>query len=450
MTKVRLGVVAVLLVGLICALKALSLAASSFAEPEEGFDSLRLAALAKALKSGNTSALANFWGELQGKAPLVEPVADDPHACWVTFIWRGDAGTKRVNVLGGPATNDFAAWMKRLGDTDLWYRTDRIPNDARFVYRFQVNRPLRFPPDADKRPPLAPPSPDPFNPRQVPSMDGSLAELPEAPPQPWLRRAPGAPQRVSNLLEKLVPKRLTEHSIHSDILKQERTFAIYTPPDYDQQGAACGLLVLFDALGSQPDDLLPTPIILDNLISEKKLPPLVAVLAYQRDRVKELSCSQAFADFVATELVPRIRKDYRVAADPKHAIVCGISQGGLMAAYCGYRHSEVFGNVLSLSGAFQWTPGLEEGRVESEPGWLTRQFISSPRLPVRFYLAVGSFENYWPFSQIAETRRIRDGLLAKGYAVGYREYSGGHDLVGWGGPFVSGLIYLTDRTNKVE
>jgi prepilin-type processing-associated H-X9-DG protein len=70
---------------------------------------------------------------MQGKAPLTEPVADDPHSSWVTFVWRGDGKTQRMNVQGGPSTGDFADWMKQLGNTDLWYRTVRIPNDSRFV-----------------------------------------------------------------------------------------------------------------------------------------------------------------------------------------------------------------------------------------------------------------------------------------------------------------------------
>lgn len=406
------------------------------AADNEPIDSPRLAALDKALKAGDSSAIDRFWEEMQGKSPLIEPVSDDPHMSWVTFIWRGDAATYRVNVLGGPSTHDFAAWMTRLGDTDLWYRTDRIASDARFVYRFQVNRPLRFPPDADKHPPLAPPKPDPLNPRQVKSMDGSLAELPAAPPEPWLE--PANP----TVLGRAAPKRLSDHSIHSEILKQDRRYSVYTPADYDAKKSPCGLLLLFDAVGSQPNDLLPVPNILNYFITRQKLPEFVAVLVHQKDRMKELSCSPEFADFVATELVPRVRADYHLSGDPSRTIVGGISQGGLMAAYCGYRHSEVFGNVLSLSGAFQWMPGLEDGQVLEEPGWLTRQFVAAPRLPVRFYLAVGSFENYWPFSQIAETRRFRDVLRAKGYAVEYQQFSGGHEPVGWRRPFVDGLITL--------
>ena len=44
-------------------------------EPEPTFDSPRLAALAKAVKGGDKTALKRFWEEVQDKAPLVEPVA---------------------------------------------------------------------------------------------------------------------------------------------------------------------------------------------------------------------------------------------------------------------------------------------------------------------------------------------------------------------------------------
>ena len=78
----------------------------------------------------------------------------------------------------------------------------------------------------------------------------------------------------------------------------------------------------------------------------------------------------------------------------------------------------------------------------SEPGWLTRQFITSPHLPVRFYLAAGRFEHFFPLSLLAENRRFRDVLEAKGYSVDYHEFSGGHDFICWRSPLVDGLIAL--------
>src|SRR5437762_1667222 len=111
-------------------------------DPEE-FDSPRIASLAKQLSPGdpqaNRAAMEAFILEMHGNAPLVEPVPDDPHSRFITFLWHGDASTRNVIVLGGPNTGDQGAKLARLPDTDLWYRTDKIPSDARFVYKFQIN-----------------------------------------------------------------------------------------------------------------------------------------------------------------------------------------------------------------------------------------------------------------------------------------------------------------------
>src|SRR5262249_31715668 len=117
-------------------------------ETEESFDSARLAALAKEIRTGNASALAEFWQAMAGKAPLIEPVAGDAQSSWVTFLWRGGAGTQRVLVQGGHWSFESSSkWLTRLDGTDLWYRTEQLPNDSRFVYSFHVNGPFRWPVD---------------------------------------------------------------------------------------------------------------------------------------------------------------------------------------------------------------------------------------------------------------------------------------------------------------
>lgn len=417
---------------------------AQYADPDQVFDSPRLAALANRLipgdADGNRAAVDGFLRELQGKGPLIEPTTDDPRTSWITFLWRGDEHTKRMNVQGGPATGDFAPKMTRLADTDLWYRTDRIPNDSRFTYFFQVNRPLRFPPHAERLPPLSPPHADPLNPHKLSGPERSLVELPEAPPQPWNEARPGVAKGS-----------LKERQLQSDVLKDAephleslRKFLVYTPPGYDLLPDKPGLLVMFDGSPKIGPDM-PVPVILDNLIAEKRIPPLVAVFIYQTaERDREVGCSEPFGRFVASELVPWVQKHYHVTNDPHRIIVCGASGGGLMAGFCGLRYSGTFGNVLSLSGGFGWWPGSLEEKLDDEPGWLTRQFVNSPAVPVRFFLAAGKFENYFfPYNLLVENRRLRDVLLAKGHDVHYAEFSGRHDPVCWRGPFVDGLIWLT-------
>ena len=414
---------------------------------EEKFDSPRLAALAKELKAGNRAALEAFWRELKDKAPLVEPVVGDEKRLWVTYVWRGDNDAKRVDVIGGAPTGDeFAKPLARLSDTDLWYRTERLPNDARFTYTFVVNRVKPAPGDKDaRRKFLAQRRRDPFNPRPFLSPPTSaIVELPAAPPQPWIKRLPDAPQGE-----------VKSQKIKSEILKEERVIRVYTPPGYDPKAKPYGLLIYFD--GEVVPLIVPLPTILDNLIAKEKIPPMVAVMVNsQTTRERDLACSGPFADFLAKELVTWVRGNFNVNADPNQTVVSGFSLGGLAAAYCGLRHPEVFGNVLSQSGSFWYFDGWKQGADPFErdfftdSGWLTRQFAKSRPLPLRFFMEVGMLEQGVPINMVLENRRLRDVLVAKGYPVIYSEYNGGHDLICWRGSLADGLIELVGKQKEKQ
>lgn len=412
---------------------------------EEKLDSPRLAALAKELKAGNRAALDSFWQELKDKAPLVEPVAGDDKFLWVSFIWRGDSEARRVDMFGGlPSGDEFFKPLTRLSDTELWYRTERLPNDARFTYTFLVN--YVKPALSDKNTMmkiLSQMRRDSFNPRQFPNPPkAAVVELPAAPPQPWINRLPDVPQGE-----------IKQHKIRSEILKEERTFRTYTPPGYDPKGKPCALLIFFD--GETVPFIIPLPTILDNMIAKEKVPPMVAViLNSQTTRSRDLACSAPFADFLAKELVPWVRSNFNVSADPGQAVVSGFSLGGLAAAYCGMRHPQVFGNVLSQSGSYWYSEGWKEEanlfdrNFFADSGWLTRQFATLPRLPLRFFLEVGMMEQGIPINMVLENRRLHDVLVARGYTVTYSEYNGGHDMLCWRGSLSDGLIALVGKQKE--
>ena len=63
------------------------------------------------------------------------------------------------------------------------------------------------------------------------------------------------------------------------------------------------------------------------------------------------------------------------------------------------------------------------------------------------YLDAGSFERgIRDPSILLYNRHLRDVLRAKGYAVVYAEFTGGHDYVCWQGTLASGLIALVGRS----
>jgi enterochelin esterase family protein len=263
---------------------------------------------------------------------------------------------------------------------------------------------------------------------------GSIVELPGTPPQVW-----GLPQPE-------VPKgRVEDTKLKSEILKNERRVRVYTPPGYARDGKPYGLIVMFD--GSMYTLLIPTPTILDNLLAKSKLPPMVAVVLDNptlHSRETEFACYEPFAEFIAKEVIPWVRTNYNVTSDPGQTVVSGVSFGGLAAAFIGFKHSEIFGNVISQSGSFWWKPDSE-----NEPEWLTRQFAGGKKLPLRFFLNVGLFERgptpHGGPDMVSVSRHMRDVLRAKGYEVEYRECNCGHDYLNWRGMLPDALMKLAGR-----
>jgi enterochelin esterase-like enzyme len=426
-----------MIVARFCLLLLLPFAAAFAQEPTSsavGSDaSPRVAALRKQIESGNREAVEQFWQEVsRGGAPLIEPIPVDPRDAFVTFVWHGNAETRNVVIFDGVAGFDAKDRMERLDDTNVWFKTYKVRDDARFAYNFSPNDTLQSVNDITDRNAmearLAMLRIDPLNPHRCPATFGphaaesSFVELPDAPPLIW--NAPPAEATRGNV---------ENAAIQSALLKEQKTLWIYTPHGFSKSGARYPLLILFDG----DRNVMWIPRILDNLIEQKKIPPMVAVLIDDSDptaRGIELPCDPPFADFLAKELVPWSRENYHATLTPTETIVAGSSYGGLAAVFAALRHPEVFGNVVSLSGSFAWKP-----HGEQQPEWLTKQMDAAPKFPLHFYLEVGLMEGS---SQIAVNRRMRDVLRAKGYPVGYAEYNGGHAFLNWSGGIANALLFL--------
>ena len=258
----------------------------------------------------------------------------------------------------------------------------------------------------------------------------SVLELAAAPPQPWLEEK-GSPAGS-----------LTTLSLESRLLGNRRDITIYRPAGFDPKRGDTVLLFVFDA--DQYLGRVPVPRMLDNMIAAGVIPPVVAVFVANPDRAaraRELPDNPAFADFMATELQPRIVRETGIAVPASRTVLAGSSYGGLAAATVAMRRPEVFGNVLSMSGSFWWSPpGTPEDRQEHVAG----RIAAGGTLPLRFFLSAGLFETGANGTAgILETsRHLRDVLQAKGISVTYRDYAGGHDYLVWQGVLPDGLIAL--------
>jgi enterochelin esterase-like enzyme len=396
---------------------------------EVSLTSPRLETLQREVEAGNAAALEAFWQEVsQQGTPLIEPIPGDGENSLVTFIWRAEHNNQEVAVVSALPGRDSSEAMTHLPGTDLWYKTYKVRNDTRESYQFAVagNNVT-----------------DPLNPRtHVFPDDGeigfkgwvsSVLELPGAPPQPWSTPRPHVPKG-----------QLTSHSVQSNILDNDYRVWAYTPPGYQSDGVSYGFILVLD--GWFYINLIPTPTILDNLHAEGRLPPLVAIMVggvFDQTRQRDLACYPPFADFLSGELLPWARQNYHLSDDPARSGIVGVSLGGLMAAFIGLHHSDIFGNVLAQSAFFGWKP-----RDEPEDEWIARQYIASPKLPLRFYIEVGLLETQIQTIEpgwnnfLVGARYMRDVLRAKGYTVHYSEFSGGHNPMNLQGTLANGLLAL--------
>jgi enterochelin esterase-like enzyme len=329
-----------------------------------------------------------------------------------------------VWVIGGLAGADPGDRRMQQADDGWWERTYELPRDVRTLYWFTRTR---TPEQADLMH-------DPLNPRthvyrrdpedpQDADVVCSLLELTDAAPLHWSVERAGVVRGTVEL-----------HRLASERLGNERRVFTYTPPGYDA-ARTYPLVVCFDGWGYVQNAYVPLPTVLDNLIADGRIPPVVAVLPdslNQETRMRELFLHEPFVEFLAEELLPWARERLSFANDPARTVVAGSSAGGLTASFAALRRPDLFGLVLSQSGAYS-------------RGTLPHEYATRDPLPIRFYLDAGTLETFSALgfdALLHANRHMRDVLLAKGYDVTYREFPGGHDYLWWRETIADGLIAL--------
>ena len=217
----------------------------------------------------------------------------------------------------------------------------------------------------------------------------------------------------------------------------ERQVAVYVPAGYVPNTPA-PFIVVQDERSYIPEDAPPgpdgkprtdlpfLPVMLDNLIYEKRIPSIVAVLlapgpGAQRS-IEYDTVSDRYVNFVETEVLPRITRDYQVAftKDPDGRATMGQSSGAAAALTMAWLHPNLYRRVISISGTFV---ALQRNATAPNGAWDYHQtFIpGSDRKPLRLWLHVS--ENDLGANTPAEqmrnwvmaNNRMADVLKAKRY-----------------------------------
>ncbi|MEO7963919.1 MAG: alpha/beta hydrolase-fold protein [Gemmatimonadaceae bacterium] len=362
--------------------------------------------------------IKTFWDSVGKRGtPFVDSVHGDSAHIVASFVYRSATINNVILENGVMGWNYILNQLERVPGTDIWHISALLPADIRLGYVFRENDdliPWGVEPNQGVR--WKGNRPDPFNPR-MDSAQGkrSLIVGPRAAPDHW---------SVPN--EHVAAGKIEDVEFESAVHREKRKVSVYLPPVPSTKGLP--LLVVFD--GPTYRHVVRLPVIVDNLLAERKIAPVVILFVEQVDRMQELAPNETFTTYVTRELIPWMRQRYQLSGDPRHTIVAGSSHGGLAAVSLAVQHPEEIGNVIAQSPSLWWSPPQD-----SEPEWLARVVAHKSKMPVRFYLEVGTLEidrsNGGKPGQLDVSRHFRDVLNARGYDVTYSEFTGGHEYQSW-------------------
>ncbi|WP_246660066.1 enterochelin esterase [Rhizobium sp. FKL33] len=404
------------------------------APPPPTYLSPAVAAAAAAARDGKGTDA--FWARIaRDGTPLVEPSSDRMRI--VTFLYRG--ASRNVRILGAPSADHDP--LEHVDGTDIWFKTYLLPASTRLSYQIAPDIP-EIPGTARERRVaiLATAQADPLNrfPWPADASDrfnlSSTFALDGAPAQPFLAK------------RKVDKGKLVDFEIESPRLGNTRTITLYTPPHFSPARKDNVLLFLFD--GDAYQSKVPTPTILDNMIADGAIPPVVAVLIPNPDREargRELPDSADFTAFLADELLPAVAARTGLKPAPSRTILAGSSFGGLASVRIALARPDLFGNALSMSGSFWWHP---DSAPAEDGEYIAALVARNPKAGIRVFLSAGLFEVKGPGADagiLDSNRHLRDVLQARDYEIHYREYAAGHDYLVWRGILSDGLIALFGR-----
>ena len=176
-----------------------------------------------------------------------------------------------------------------------------------------------------------------------------------------------------------------------------REVVVYIPAQY-VPGTPAPLLLNHDAMGAHDQKPAPyLPDILDNMIADKRLPVLVAVMVMPSNQrsLEYDTVSGKYAEFIEAEVLPRVAKDFNVTftKDPNARATIGGSSGGAAALSMVWFHPELYHRALVYSGTFV---NLRNGPDAPHGAWeFHENFIpkTTPNRPLRIWFEVAQNDN---------------------------------------------------------
>ncbi len=173
-------------------------------------------------------------------------------------------------------------------------------------------------------------------------------------------------------------------SMKSQILKMERKYAIYLPPDYETSNRSYPVLYLLHGGGDDQTGWVQfgeVKYIADKAINEGKATPMIIAMpdanTGRRGYFNAMKGDFQYEDFFFKEFIPFIEKTYRIRAEKQYRAVAGLSMGGGGTFLYALHHPDMFVAACPLSASVR-TRTSDRGRIAAaDTAGLTTEQINN-------------------------------------------------------------------------
>lgn len=145
-------------------------------------------------------------------------------------------------------------------------------------------------------------------------------------------------------------------SLPSKILKMDRKYAIYLPPDYETSQRSYPVLYLLHGGGDDQTGWVQFGEVLhitNKAIAEGIATPMIIVMpdakTGQMGYFNSIKGDWRYEDFFFQEFMPYIEKTYRIKSEKRYRAVAGLSMGGGGSFMYALHHPELFSSACPLS-----------------------------------------------------------------------------------------------------
>jgi enterochelin esterase-like enzyme len=257
-------------------------------------------------------------------------------------------------------------------------------------------------------------------------------------------------------------------TLPSKILKGDRKYAVYLPPDYETSERSYPVLYLLHGGGDDQTGWVQFGEVLtiaDREILEGRATAMIIVMPDANTGVRgyfnDLKGEWRYEDFFFEEFMPFIEKTYRTKNDKRYRAVAGLSMGGGGSFMYALHHPELFSAAcplsastgpLTLEATKKW---LEQRNVKGTDAQieayykkhsavaLVEAMPEDQKKAVRWYIDCGDDDFLYEGNSL-----VHIAMRKKEIPHEYRVHDGGHNWTYWRTALPTVLAFVSDSFHQ--